>query len=127
VSGWSVPIDALVARMKGRLDTVARQATRLLYRSVVLKSPVRTGRFVANWNVSYGTPDYSTTTSVDRGRGLREADTALHLPVGGIVYLSNGLPYSRRLEHGYSKQAPSGMVKVSVVQFDRYVREAVAA
>jgi hypothetical protein len=93
----------------------------------VLRSPIDTGRFRANWNVSFGAPDYTTTLSTAEGRGLSEADKALRLPVGGVVYLSNGLPYARRLEHGWSRQAPTGMVRLSVVKFGEFVRQAVAA
>jgi hypothetical protein len=113
--------------MKGRVDEVGRKSTRYLFRSVVLRSPVDTGRFRANWNVSFGAPDYTTTPSIDQARGLSEADRALHIPLGGVVCLSNGLPYARRLEHGWSRQAPTGMVRLSVVRFGEFVRQAVAA
>jgi hypothetical protein len=83
------------------------------------------GRFRANWNVSQGTPDTSTTESTQKGRGLAEAARALELAAGGVVYLSNGLPYARRLEYeGWSTQAPMGMVRLSVAEFDDFVREA---
>lgn len=127
MSAWTVSIGALAARMKQRVEDVARSATVQLYRSVVLLSPIDMGRFRANWNVSFGAPDYSTTLSTDEARGLREADKALRMPVGGVVYLSNGLPYARRLEHGWSRQAPSGMVKLSIVRFHRLVQKAAAA
>jgi hypothetical protein len=93
---------------------------------VVLKSPRDTGRFAANWNVSHGTPNLGTTASVDAGRGLKEAAGAGLLPVGGVVYLANGLPYARRLEYGYSKQAPAGMVRISVAEFASSIQKALA-
>lgn len=113
---WSIPMDTLAARAKTDVETVARKLTLDLFRSVVLKSPVDTGRFRANWNVSYGTPDYSVTQSVDKNRGLTEASKALTLPIGGVQYISNGLPYARPLEYGWSKQAPAGMVRLSVIE-----------
>lgn len=126
MSSWSVPIDALAKRTKARVEDVARSATHRLFRSVVLRSPIDTGRFRANWNVSFGAPDYTTTPSTDESRGLTEVGKALRMPVGGVVYLSNGLPYGRRLEHGWSRQAPSGMVRLSVVKFGEFVRQATA-
>lgn len=121
---WSTPIAALAEKAKLDVETVAKKATADLFTAVVLKSPVDTGRFRANWNVSYGGADYSTTLSTDKGRGLQEAQKALTLDVGGVVYLSNGLPYARRLEHGWSKQAPIGMVRLSVLEFKRYLLRA---
>jgi hypothetical protein len=83
------------------------------------------GRFRANWNVSYGAPDFSTTESTQKERVFEEARKAMTLPVGGLVYLSNGLPYGPRLEYeGWSKQAPSGMIRVSALEFQDYVKKA---
>jgi len=124
MSGWSVPIDRLVAKAKGDLATVVRRATFQVFRSVVLRSPVDTGRFRANWNVSFGGPNYTTTLRTDDSRGLVEAAKALRMPVGGVAWISNGLPYALRLEHGYSKQAPAGMVKLAAAEFARAVHGA---
>lgn len=83
------------------------------------------GRFKANWNVSFGAADTTTTTSTDVSRGNAEAEKALTLPLGGVMYISNGLPYARRLEYeGWSTQAPAGMVRVSAINFAQYVRDA---
>ena len=123
MSGWSIPIDKLVEKAKGDLDTVVRGVTLRVFRSVVLRSPVDTGRFRANWNVSYGAPDYTTTPRTDEARGVAEAQKALTLAVGGVVFISNGLPYARRLEYGWSKQAPYGMVRLTVAGFKNMVRQ----
>ena len=125
-SRWAVPLDKLAEKAKASLHTVARKATADVFRAVVLRSPVDTGRFRANWNVNYGAPLYATTDSTDKSRGVAEANKGLTLPVGGVVYLSNGLPYARRLEYGYSKQAPGGMVRVSAQEFSDYVQKAIA-
>lgn len=124
MSAFSIPIAALAERMKEDLDTAVRKATLRLFRSVVLRTPVDTGRARANWNVSFGAADYSVTVSTNQARGLAEAEKALALPVGGITYISNGLPYIRLLEHGYSRQAPQGMVRLAAAEFARAVQAA---
>jgi len=121
---WTIPLDRLAAKSRLKLETVARKATFDLFRSAVLRSPVDTGRFRANHNVSYGTPNYTTTDSTASGRGLAEAQKALSLPVGGVVYMTNALPYARRLEYGWSKQAPAGIYRVSAIEFSRWVQRA---
>lgn len=118
---WSIPLDKLVGERKEQLHAVARKITFDVFRRVVLRSPTDTGRFRANWNVSHGAPNYTTSGSTEQGRGLTEAAKALTLPVGGVTFISNGLPYAARLEHGWSKQAPAGMIKVAVAEFDGIV------
>lgn len=126
MSRWSIPIERLAQRSTARIETVARRAALQIYRSVVLKSPVDTGRFIANWNVSYGTPNYEITASTDTARATQEVNKVLGMEVGGVWFLSNGLPYARRLEYGYSSKAPSGMVRISVQEFEDHVRRALA-
>lgn len=97
-------------------------------RGVVKKSPVDTGRFRSNWQVSKnversGTIDVgkeAQSKTVQRGMATIEgfdlsSDTAIHI--------QNNLPYARRLEHGHSKQAPQGMVGLTLTEaMQRYAR-----
>jgi hypothetical protein len=124
MSKWTVNFDSLVAKTKANVDAIVRKATFEVYRSVVLRSPIDTGRFRANWNVSFAVPDYSTTLATNEGRGVTEAAKALRMPIGGITYLSNGLPYAKRLEYGWSKQAPAGMVRLAAAEFSRFIARA---
>ncbi len=125
MSRFSIPLDALAAKSKLSIATVARKVTLDLFRAVVLRSPVDTGRFRANWNASIGAPNYATTGATNQSRGLSEAARAASLPIGGVNYLSNGLPYAARLESGYSKQAPAGMVRLAALEYNDYVRKAI--
>ena len=43
---------------------------------------------------------------------------------GHVFYLVNNLPYIRRLEQGWSQQAPAGMVAVTVSEFQQTVARA---
>jgi len=126
VSSWSVPLDRLAQRAQAQFEDVARKATYDLFRAVVLKSPVDTGRFRSNWNVTASVPSFTYSESTNVSRADSETLKALTLPVGGVVYLSNGLPYANRLEYGYSNQAPSGMIRTSVADFNRFVDRALA-
>lgn len=123
---WSQDLQALATRTGLRMDTVIRKATFDLFRSVALKSPVDTGRFRANWNVSYGGPDLSTSESTNQARAVQQAQQVLTLPVGGVVHMTNALPYARRLEYGWSRQAPYGMVRYSVLEYRRFLLRAIS-
>jgi hypothetical protein len=118
---WSIPMDEVARRMGANADAVVRKLTFEIFKSVVLKSPVDTGRFRANWNISANVPDFSTSAGTDKSRGVAQAAQALSIPSGGVVYLSNGLPYAQRLEYGYSKQAPTGMVRTTVAEVSAFL------
>jgi len=88
------------------------------------------GRFRGNWQ--YGNLgqqsvpmqrlddiDPSGAISISRiTKGVLEAEPA------NMHYLVNNLPYAQRLENGWSKQAPQGMVALTVVEFQDIVRAA---
>jgi hypothetical protein len=140
--GWSIPLDKLAAKVQLDLETVARKSTLDVFTAVVLASPVDTGRFRANTNVSYGAPDTTVTDSTDQGRAQRELAKVMSLPVGGVAYISNSLPYARVLEYGlypnppknptgktaggYSIQAPQGMFRLAAMQYSDYVQRAIS-
>jgi hypothetical protein len=44
---------------------------------------------------------------------------------GGVHYLQNNLPYAWRLETGYSKQAPAGIVGITALEFGGIVDDVV--
>ncbi len=78
-----------------------------------LLSPVRSGRYRSNHIVSFGSPDYRYT---DNTGGMGEAFSAIQgltaneLPV---IHIQNNLPYSRRIEEGWSGQAPQGVYSLA--------------
>lgn len=97
-----------------------------LFSRVIQKSPVDTGRFRANWNCSIGSPDLSTSQEIDHsGSGAisKATSTVVSYTLNGqSVFLTNNLPYADRLENGWSKQAPNGMVRLSVMEIQNSVR-----
>lgn len=98
-----------------------------LAKQVYQGTPVDTGRARNNWIPSVGAPSRKVVQGGTGGLMTGEGMTAeeegrvkavlksLHaLPLGRVVYLSNSLPYIVRLEHGYSKKAPQGMVRMAL-------------
>jgi hypothetical protein len=74
--------------------------------------------------VSFGTQDLRTSTATDKGgqdtitRGRAVVDSLTDLRV---VWLSNNLPYANRLENGWSKQAPAGMVNLTFAELQAQI------
>lgn len=122
---WSIPMSRFTGAAARRLDLVVRKATFEAFGSAVRRSPVDTGRFRANWNVSSNEVDTSTTDMTSQARADAELRKALAFKSGGIVYLTNSLPYAARLEDGWSKQAPTGMVRVTAVEWSNKLAQVI--
>lgn len=84
------------------------------------------GRFRGNWQVTLGDPASEPIASIDPSGAITLAagqDALKAVQVGVTIYLVNALPYAERLENGWSKQAPAGMVRVTVADFDGIVTD----
>lgn len=92
---------------------------------MVLRSPVDTGRFRGNWTVSIGGPDRSASHPEDKNGGAtitRGTAPIAALTEPKVVWMLNSLPYANRLENGWSKQAPAGVVAVTVAELTAFFR-----
>lgn len=115
--GFAADLERLVEKAKGNVEKATRMVVILAAQGLVMKSPVDTGRFRANWQFGVGNINAATTDATDKAgmptlsRLQSEIGVA---PIGGIFFISNSLPYAQRLEDGWSKQAPTGMVRLTV-------------
>lgn len=88
-------------------------------RLVIKETPVDTGRLRGNWQSSLNVPQNASVERVQRsptsGAANTDAGAALDkLEIGDIFWFTNNLPYARRIEEGYSKQRPEGMLRKNV-------------
>ncbi len=126
-SAFTLQLQKFVDKAKGNAELVVRKVGIEVLSQVVLKSPVDTGRFRANWVV--GSAGIGTTTQfVDKNGATtinRGTAKIMEIKLGESIWLSNSLPYARRLEYGWSKQAPSGMVRTTIAEWNSYIAKAV--
>lgn len=123
---FAMQIGAFGDKAKANMDTVARKLVIEMAKSLVLKSPVLTGRFRNNWQSSFGTPIQATTEEVDASGAAaiaRATSVALQFPMGQTFWITNALPYALPLEYGHSQQAPRGMVRLTQLEFQTKVAE----
>lgn len=85
------------------------------------------GRFRGNWQVSLNEPIKTAIDRIDKtGSVTMAAGRAILAMVDSsvsAVYFSNNVPYARRLEFGWSKQAPNGMVRITAIESRQMIRE----
>jgi hypothetical protein len=124
---FTAQIAAFVEKAKGNVDLVVRKIALDMFRRVIMKSPVDTGRFKGNWQVAIGSIPAGTLKIDDKsGNATMAKVTAevLGLRAGQVIYLVNNLEYARPLEYGHSKQAPAGMVRLTIAEFSQVVTRA---
>ncbi|MCG8041320.1 MAG: HK97 gp10 family phage protein [Candidatus Thiodiazotropha endolucinida] len=103
-----------------------RQAVILeLFSSIVMLTPVDTGRARGNWIYSVGAPNRRTDSQPNDRSGSRVTGELNHLVSGddGIYYFNNNLPYIGALEAGVSSQSPDGMVSISLNRVKEWIRK----
>lgn len=85
------------------------------------------GRFRANWQYGFRAKPSGFIDAIDGAGSSTLASlvsSALSAPSSGIHYLTNNLPYAERIENGWSRQAPNGLVGRVELEFPAIVRSA---
>lgn len=126
MASFAAQVERFRAKTEAKIELAVRKIAMEVFREVILMSPVDTGRFRGNWQVEIGNVPQGTVALEDKdGRAtIAAADAkALGLKAGQSIYLVNNLPYARRLEYGWSKQAPGGMVRLTVQRWKPIVEQ----
>lgn len=129
MSKFTLDIQAFVAKAKKNPETVMRSVSLKLFSAIIKASPVDTGRFRGNWQTTGVTPATGLIAGVDPtgNKAVNSAATFItNAPGWGTFTLTNNLPYAERLEYGWSKQAPTGIVRVNVIRFQQLINEEAA-
>lgn len=123
------------------IDAVVRKTIIEIGARAVLRSPVGDssywqqpapagyagGRFRGNWQHGYGSAPIGELDVIDPSGGTtlgRITNAALTSPTGGTTWLVNNLPYAERLENGYSRQAPQGIINLIELEFPSIFEQA---
>ena len=98
--------------LESRTAALVKMAGVEFFRQVIVATPVDTGRARFGWYVTVNNP----TLKVPPEGKYSLPDIATHMEVGTItvtdkVLITNRVPYIKRLNQGYSKQAPALFVE----------------
>ena len=115
-------------KVERRMDVAVRKITEGVFAGVIEISPVDKGRFKANWQPAIGSAPSGIIEATDPSGAMvmaKVSGVVAGVKAGDVIYMVNNLPYARRLEDGYSKQAPAGMVALTVQRFQPIAAEAI--
>jgi hypothetical protein len=147
-TAFALDLQKYVDAYKERADVLVGEIVANVAAEVDMRSPIGDatywkskppkgyvgGRFRANWQLGVGVLNPATTDAVDRSAkggdgGATTSRIVAAIPkdaAGKVYWLSNSLPYAGRIEHGWSRQAPQGVVGLTAVRFQKIVDDSVA-
>lgn len=128
-NSFSLAVDAWIQKSKEITNRVIRKVALDMSTSLIQKTPVDTGRARGNWMLGIGAPVEQATANEDKDGGATTGTILSGLAdydyqSGKPIFITNSVPYITALENGHSKQAPNGMVKITVAEFQNYVEGA---
>lgn len=98
--------------------------------AIIKDTPVDTGRLRGNWMASINRKRRTKTETTDSngGKTIERAKAVIkRFKMGNTYFLSNNLPYAKKIEYGGSQQSPRGMARINVARaqrmIDKYIRQ----
>lgn len=118
-------IDQFNVHVRTVASQMVRRVAFAVDKAVVMASPVDTGRFRANWQVTVGAPATGTvkhvpgmkgsTAGVNAAKAMEQIMPLMQTyQLGQPIYIVNNLVYGPRLNDGHSKQAPENFVQKAI-------------
>lgn len=136
---WTIDLNEYCKKKDVEIKDVRKNYAFALYSSIVKKTPVDTGRARGNWSITVGHDD--TTTSERTTPLFKSLQEVPKVEGDETIYIHNNLPYITKLEYGgypknpkggsgktingYSKQAPEGMVGLTLANNENIFNSAV--
>lgn len=121
-------------KVQSQSTAVVKKVVLEMFTRVMKRTPVDTGNARVNWEI--GVNEIKSTVATAAAiegenqvsaqallAGLSELST---FKAGQTVYITNNVEYIGHLESGHSKQAPAGMVAITVREFQDIVQSVAA-
>jgi len=135
LSAFNKKLKEIVDKEIQNKSEVLIDKTQDLFFDICKGTPIKTGHARKNWFMKVDEPDSKIISKeenedISRSQAIREAekdnekaaDIKFNIKENDSIYIYNNVPYIRKLEDGSSKQAPSGMVALSLAKFSREMK-----
>jgi hypothetical protein len=127
---FTVDVTQWVKKTKTSIEELRKNIIIELFSSVILDTPVDTGRLRGNWIISMDNPITQEVRILDPSGNetvKKVHDLTAQLPQGKdkTVFLTNNLPYAYRIEYdGWSHtKAPRGMVRKNFIRVSQNLKK----
>ena len=98
-----------------------------LSNSIIMDTAVDKGTARGNWQPDINSIQNDVLEIEDKSGNATVAKVANqtnNLKLGQYFTLTNNLPYILRLEYGWSKKSPQGMIGINIMRFQNFVNKA---
>lgn len=150
--GFFERMEQIRKKYEKRMVLLHKKVSADLFRRVILKTPVDTGRARGNWMIGINTIPQTVSEDANGKEALRNVTTGISgIKLGDTAVLANSVEYVGALEYGgypnppkkgswdkkrkewviksaggYSKQAPVGMVRTTIEEYMPTLNKAIA-
>lgn len=125
---FSLDLSKFAKKCPERYDLVVKKVLFDMFARIVLRTPVDTGRARGNWQIDprllsgeTNRLDKTGTMAVAEGSSKINSLTTKAKVVG---FIFNNCSYILPLEYGSSDQAPRGMVRITLAEFETFIANA---
>ena len=120
MANFALDMSRFANKSLGEIEQVVRKTAIDLTTSIIKGTPRDTSRAASNWFVSFENSTDKTTKDTNPTKAIADATTTIATnKIGKYIYIQNNLPYIVKLEYGYSKQSPNGMVRRNIARFSK--------
>lgn len=123
---FSLVFQNITTKSIKKTENVIKKTVFDLTSSIISDTPVDTSRAKNNWFVTFDTPSDNTIDTLDNSgnTAINKANTKImNNKIPMVYWINNNLPYIMRLEYGWSKQSPSGMVRLNIQRFNKFLKD----
>lgn len=113
----------MAADVEPAVDDTLRKVALVANQTLIMATPVDTGRARANWQVSIDTVITSELESTDAQGAIQRNAGVIKGYRNGEIIVQNNVPYIGRLNAGSSAQAPAGFVEKALQAAARTVAQ----
>lgn len=138
---FTVQLQQFATKSAAKADTVVKASVIEASRRLDNRSPVGDasfwknpppkgytgGRFRGNWQLGIGVVPPGETGAIDKSGAETQGRIIAQVPAnaaGEVYFIINNVPYAQALEEGHSRQAPQGMVGLTVIEWPGIVDQA---
>jgi hypothetical protein len=126
---FSLQLDQFKQKAMASIEQTIKDVVIQIGETIINLAPVDTGRFKGSFQFTVGAPANFSPIRYDKEGTIALAELNARVAqwdTSQVAYFVSNLVYAISLEYGHSSQAPSGVIRITIAQFEKIVAAAAA-